>query len=104
VISDGQVELGTQHQDRAEPASRKVRPTRARHELDIIPTIKETANPRLSRRANAPERTQPVKGGVLVFFDIGRSMDSTHRAGRGVFSAAKTSSSPCTFYFHNCLL
>jgi len=49
-----------------------------------------------------PERRNAVK--VLVFFDIGGSMDFAYRAGRGIVLGAKSEFKHMEyFYFHNCL-
>src|SRR6476646_3490293 len=67
-----------------------------------IRTIKETANHGYLDVIMRPERRNAVK--VLVFFDIGGSMDSHIAQVEELFSAAKTEFKHMEyFYFHNCL-
>src|SRR5215211_6830538 len=76
--------------------------TGAPDELDLDTTIKETANHGYLDVVMRPERRNAVK--VLVFFDIGGSMDSHIEQVEELFSAAKTEFKHMEyFYFHNCL-
>ena len=71
-------------------------------ELDLDTTIRETANHGYLDVHMRPERRNAVK--VLVFFDIGGSMDSHIEQVEELFSAAKTEFKHMEyFYFHNCL-
>ncbi|MFN7221001.1 MAG: vWA domain-containing protein [Burkholderiales bacterium] len=98
---DGQVELGIRNIQLALRRLRKFARSGAEEELDLDDTIRSTAN-------NAgyldikmvPERHNQVK--VLMFFDVGGSMDEyVHRA-EELFSAAKTEFKHLEyFYFHN---
>ena len=68
------VELGTRNIKVALRRLRKFARTGAPDELDLDSTIKETANHGYLDVVMRPERRNAVK--VLVFFDIGGSMDS----------------------------
>ncbi len=70
--------------------------------LDLDDTIKSTANAGYLDIKLVPERRNKVK--ILVFFDIGGSMDSYIRLCEELFSAARTEFKNMEyFYFHNCL-
>src|SRR5689334_9159588 len=71
---DDQVELGTRNIKVALRRLRKFARTGAPDELDLDTTIRETANHGYLDVHMRPERRNAVK--VLVFFDIGGSMDS----------------------------
>ena len=75
----------------------------AADELDMNDTIRSTArNAGLLDIRMVPERHNAVK--VLLFFDVGGSMDPHVRVCEELFSAAKTEFKHMeTFYFHNCL-
>ena len=79
---DGNVELGIRNVKIALRRLRKFARTGAPDELDLDTTIKETANHGYLDVVMRPERRNAVK--VLVFFDIGGSMDFAYRAGRGI--------------------
>ena len=65
-------------------------------------TIKDTAKKGYLDIQHAPERRNKIK--VLLFFDIGGSMDSHIKVCEELFSAAKTEFKNMEFYyFHNCL-
>src|SRR5258705_7675943 len=99
---DGNVELGIRNIKIALRRLRKFARTGAPDELDLDTTIKETANHRHLDVHMRPERRNAVK--VLVFFDIGGSMDSHIEQVEEVFSAAKSEVNHMEyFYFHNCL-
>ena len=74
----------------------------AETELDLPGTIKDTANKGYLDLRLIPERHNTVK--VLMFFDIGGSMDAYIKLCEELFSAAKTEFKHMEFfYFHNCL-
>ena len=99
---DGNVELGIRNIKVALRRLRKFARTGAPDELDLDTTIKETANHGYLDVIMRPERRNAVK--VLVFFDIGGSMDSHIEQVEELFSAAKTEFKHMEyFYFHNCL-
>ncbi len=99
---DGNVELGIRNIKIALRRLRKFARTGAPDELDLDTTIKETANHGYLDVHMRPERRNAVK--VLVFFDIGGSMDSHVEQVEELFSAAKSEFKHMEyFYFHNCL-
>src|SRR3978361_1160382 len=99
---DGNVELGIRNIKIALRRLRKFARTGAPDELDLDTTIKETANHGYLDVHMRPERRNAVK--VLVFFDIGGSMDSHIEQVEELFSAAKSGFKHMEyFYFHNCL-
>ncbi len=75
----------------------------AADELDMNDTISSTArNAGMLDIKMVPERHNAVK--VLLFFDVGGSMDPHVRVCEELFSAARTEFKHMeTFYFHNCL-
>jgi len=100
---DDQVELGTRNIKIALRRLRRFARDGAPEELDLDNTIASTA-----RKAGMldilmrPERHNKVK--VLLFFDIGGSMDDHIKLCQEMFSAAKTEFKHMEyFYFHNCL-
>ena len=99
---DDSVELGTRNIKIALRRLRKFARQGAPDELDIKGTIKETANKGYLDLMMQPERRNAIK--VLIFFDIGGSMDSHIRVCEELFSAARTEFKTMEFfYFHNCL-
>ncbi|HKT54367.1 MAG TPA: VWA domain-containing protein, partial [Caulobacteraceae bacterium] len=99
---DDQVELGTRNIKVALRRLRRFARTGSPDELDIGGTIKETANKGYLDLIMRPERRNTIK--VLLFFDIGGSMDSHIKLCEELFSAAKTEFKNMEFfYFHNCL-
>ncbi len=99
---DDSVELGTRNIKIALRRLRKFARQGAPDELDIKGTIKETANKGYLDLIMQPERRNTIK--VLIFFDIGGSMDSHIRVCEELFSAARTEFKTMEFfYFHNCL-
>ena len=99
---DGNVELGIRNIKVALRRLRKFARTGAPDELDLDTTIRETANHGYLDVHMRPERRNAVK--VLVFFDIGGSMDSHIQQVEELFSAAKSEFKHMEyFYFHNCL-
>jgi uncharacterized protein with von Willebrand factor type A (vWA) domain len=99
---DDQVELGTRNIKLALRRLRKFARTGAPEELDLDGTIKETANKGYLDLLLRPERRNAVK--VLLFLDIGGSMDWHVKLCEELFSAARTEFKHLEhFYFHNCL-
>jgi uncharacterized protein with von Willebrand factor type A (vWA) domain len=99
---DDSVELGTRNIKVALRRLRKWARTGAEVELDLPGTIKDTANKGYLDLKLIPERHNTVK--VLIFFDIGGSMNAYIRLCEELFSAAKTEFKHMEFfYFHNCL-
>ncbi|HEX7761154.1 MAG TPA: VWA domain-containing protein [Caulobacteraceae bacterium] len=99
---DDQVELGTRNIKVALRRLRKFARLGQPDELDMKGTIKETANKGYLDLIMQPERRNTIK--VLIFFDIGGSMDSHIRVCEELFSAARTEFKTMEFYyFHNCL-
>jgi uncharacterized protein with von Willebrand factor type A (vWA) domain len=99
---DDSVELGTRNIKVALRRLRKWAREGAEVELDLPGTIKDTANKGYLDLKLIPERHNTVK--VLIFFDIGGSMDSYIKLCEELFSAAKTEFKHMEFYyFHNCL-
>jgi uncharacterized protein with von Willebrand factor type A (vWA) domain len=99
---DDTVELGTRNIKLALRRLRKFARTGAPEELDLEGTIKETAHRGYLDLKLRPERHNAVK--VLIFFDIGGSMDWHVQVTEELFSAARTEFKHMDyFYFHNCL-
>jgi hypothetical protein len=99
---DDTVELGTRNIKIALRRLRKFARTGAPEELDLDGTIKDTAHKGYLDIKLRPERHNAVK--VLLFFDIGGSMDWHVRAVEELFSAARSEFKHMDhFYFHNCL-
>ncbi len=100
---DDRIEIGTRNIKIALRRLRKFTRQGVPTELDLPDTIKSTAN-------NAgyldikmvPERRNAVK--VLLFLDVGGSMDDHIRVCEELFSAARTEFKHLEFfYFHNCM-
>jgi len=100
---DDSVEIGTRNIKMALRRLRKFARTGAAEELDIDDTISSTArNAGLLDIKMVPERHNAVK--VLLFFDVGGSMDPHVRLCEELFSAARSEFKHLTyFYFHNFL-
>jgi uncharacterized protein with von Willebrand factor type A (vWA) domain len=100
---DDAVELGTRNIKVALRRLRKFAREGAPEELDLDTTIDKTArNAGWLDLHMRPERHNAVK--VLMFFDIGGSMDDHIKLCEEVFSASKTEFKHLEyFYFHNCL-
>jgi hypothetical protein len=99
---DDSVELGTRNIKVALRRLRKWARTGAEVELDLPGTIRETANKGYLDLKLVPERHNLVK--VLLFFDVGGSMDAHIRVCEELFSAARSEFKHMEFfYFHNCL-
>jgi uncharacterized protein with von Willebrand factor type A (vWA) domain len=99
---DDEVELGTRNIKIALRRLRKFARTGAPEELDLESTIKGTAHKGYLDIHMRPERHNAVK--VLLFFDVGGSMDWHIKITEELFSAARTEFKHMEhFYFHNCL-
>src|SRR5262249_17328432 len=109
---DDTVELGTRNIKIAlrrlrkfasmrEPDAHGLERTIKHEELDLEGTIKETAHRGYLDLKLRPERHNAVK--VLIFFDIGGSMDWHVQVTEELFSAARSEFKHMDyFYFHNC--
>lgn len=99
---DDDVELGTRNIKVALRRLRKFARTGAPEELDLDGTIRGTAHKGYLDILMRPERHNAVK--VLLFFDIGGSMDWHIKATEELFSATRSEFKHMAhFYFHNCL-
>ena len=99
---DDSVELGTRNIKVALRRLRKWARTGADVELDLPGTVRETARKGYLDLKLVPERHNLVK--VLLFFDVGGSMDAHIRVCEELFSAARSEFKHMEFfYFHNCL-
>lgn len=99
---DDSLELGTRNIKVALKRLRQFARTGALEEFDLDNTIKSTAHQGYLDIKMRPERRNAVK--VLLFFDIGGSMDDHIRVCEELFSAARGEFKTMEyFYFHNCL-
>ena len=99
---DGDVELGTRNIKVALKRLRRWARDGAEEELDLPGTIQSTAEHGYIDVKTRPERRNAVK--VLLFLDIGGSMDAHVKIVEELFSAAKAEFKHMEhFYFHNCL-
>ena len=100
---DDNIELGTRNIKLALRKLRRFARQGQATELDIADTIRSTAKNAGSLDLKlVPERHNAVK--VLLFFDIGGSMDEHVRICEELFSAARTEFKHMEyFYFHNCV-
>ena len=100
---DDSVELGTRNLKVALRRLRRFAREGAADELDLPDTIESTArNAGLLDIKMVPERHNAVK--VLLFLDIGGSMDDHVRVCEELFSAARGEFKHLEyFYFHNCV-
>ena len=98
---DDTVEIGTRNLKLALRRLRKFARSGAEDELDIDDTISSTArNAGLLDIKMVPERHNAVK--VLLFFDVGGSMDPHVKVCEELFSAARSEFKHMKyFYFHN---
>lgn len=95
-------ELGIRNIKVALKRLRKWARTGAAEELDLDQTISSTAKYGYLDVQTRPERRNAVK--VLLFFDVGGSMDPHIRVLEELFSAARAEFKHLEhFYFHNCL-
>ena len=99
---DDDVELGTRAIKVALRRLRRWAREGAPDELDLGGTIRRTAEQGWLEVVTRPERRNAVK--VLLFLDIGGSMDGHVRQVEELFSAARAEFRHLEhFYFHNCL-
>ena len=99
---DDTVELGTRNIKVALKRLRKWARDGAAEELDLNGTIRATAENGYLDVKTRPERRNSVK--VLLFLDVGGSMDPHIKVVEELFSAARTEFKHLEhFYFHNCL-
>ena len=99
---DDSVELGTRNIKIALRKLRHFARVGEASELDLDDTIRSTAHKGYLDIKMVPERHNSVK--VLIFFDIGGSMDPFVKTCEELFSAARTEFKHLEFfYFHNCL-
>jgi hypothetical protein len=99
---DDQVELGTRYIKVALRRLRKWARDGAAEELDLDGTIRATADHGWLDVQTRPERRNAVK--VLLFLDVGGSMDPYIKVMEELFSAARSEFKHLVpFYFHNCL-
>ncbi|MDE4143210.1 MAG: VWA domain-containing protein [Pseudophaeobacter sp. bin_em_oilr2.035] len=99
---DGDVELGTRNIKVALKRLRRWVREGAQEELDLDNTIRATAEHGYLDVKTRPERHNAVK--VLLFLDVGGSMDPHIKVVEELFSAARSEFKHLEyFYFHNCL-
>lgn len=99
---DDNVELGTRNIKVALKRLRQWARHGAAEELDLPATIRATAEHGYIDVQTRPERRNAVK--VLLFLDVGGSMDDHIRVVDELFSAARAEFKHMQhFYFHNCL-
>ncbi|TWG97997.1 hypothetical protein L598_000200001360 [Mesorhizobium sp. J18] len=99
---DDSVELGTRNIKVALKRLRRWVREGAEEEFDLPGTIKATAEHGYLDVQTRPERRNAVK--LLMFFDVGGSMDDHVRIVEELFSAAHAEFRHLEyFYFHNCL-
>ncbi|HHC28961.1 MAG TPA: VWA domain-containing protein [Rhodobacterales bacterium] len=99
---DDNVELGTRNIKLAMKRLRRWARDGAREELDLERTIRATAEQGYLDVKTRPERRNAVK--VLLFLDVGGSMDDHVKVVEELFSAARAEFKHLEyFYFHNCL-
>jgi uncharacterized protein with von Willebrand factor type A (vWA) domain len=99
---DDRVELGTRNIKVALRRLRQFARAGAPDELDLDSTIRSTAHRGYLDLAFRPERRNTVK--VLLFFDVGGSMDWHIKTCEELFSAARAEFKHMEyFYFHNCI-
>ncbi|QPC85819.1 VWA domain-containing protein [Mesorhizobium sp. NBSH29] len=99
---DDSVELGTRNIKVAMKRLRRWVREGAEDEFDLPGTIHSTAEHGYLDVKTRPERRNAVK--LLMFFDVGGSMDDHVKVVEELFSAARTEFRHLEyFYFHNCL-
>ena len=99
---DGDVELGTRNIKVALKRLRRWVRQGAHEELDLDNTIRSTAEHGYLDVKTRPERHNAVK--VLLFLDVGGSMDPHIKVVEELFSAARSEFKHLEYYyFHNCL-
>ena len=99
---DDTIEIGTRNIKVALKRLRKWARDGAEEELDIDKTIQSTAENGYLDIKTRPERRNAVK--VLLFLDVGGSMDPYIKLVEELFSAARSEFKHLEyFYFHNCI-
>jgi uncharacterized protein len=99
---DDSVEIGTRNIKVALKRLRRWVREGAEEEFDLPETIRSTAEHGYLDVKTRPERRNSVK--LLMFFDVGGSMDDHIRVVEELFSAARMEFRQMEyFYFHNCL-
>ena len=99
---DDSVEIGTRNIKVALRRLRKWARDGAEEELDLDGTVKKSAREGYIDIVMRPERRNAVK--IVMFLDIGGSMDPHVRSCEELFSAARTEFKNLEFfYFHNCI-
>jgi hypothetical protein len=99
---DDTVEIGTRNIKVALRRLRRWARDGAAEELDLDGTVRKSAREGYIDIVMRPERRNAVK--VLMFLDIGGSMDPYVRACEELFSAARSEFKNLEFfYFHNCI-
>ncbi|MEJ6389024.1 vWA domain-containing protein [Gymnodinialimonas ulvae] len=99
---DGDIELGTRNIKVALKRLRQWARDGAADELDLDGTIRATAEQGWLDVKTRPERRNAVK--VILFLDVGGSMDDHVKVVEELFSAAKAEFKHLEYYyFHNCL-
>ena len=99
---DDSVELGTRNIKIALRRLRKWARDGAEEELDLSSTIRATAEHGYLDVITRPERRNAIK--VLLFLDVGGSMDPHIKVVEELFSAANAEFKHLEyFYFHNCI-
>ncbi|MGB3147838.1 MAG: VWA domain-containing protein, partial [Paracoccaceae bacterium] len=99
---DDQVELGTRNIKVALKRLRRWARDGAEEELDLDATVRATADHGYLDVKTRPERRNAVK--VLLFLDVGGSMDPHVRLVEELFSAARSEFKHLqSYYFHNCI-
>jgi uncharacterized protein with von Willebrand factor type A (vWA) domain len=99
---DDRVELGTRSIKVALRRLRRWAREGAADELDLSATIRQTADRGWLDVVTRPERRNAVK--VLLFLDVGGSMDPHVRLAEELFSAARSEFKHLApWYFHNCV-
>ncbi|MCB1520324.1 MAG: VWA domain-containing protein, partial [Hyphomicrobiaceae bacterium] len=100
-LDDG-IEIGTRNIKVALRRLRQFARTGAADELDLDGTIRQTAHKGYLDIQMRPERHNAIK--VLMFFDVGGSMDWHVKGVEELFSAARSEFKHLEYYyFHNCL-
>lgn len=100
-LDDG-IEVGTRNIRVALRKLRKLAREGAAEEFDLDETIHASANRGYIDIKMRPERRNAIK--VLMFFDVGGSMDWHVKTAEELFSAARTEFKHLEYYyFHNCL-
>ncbi|HBH88382.1 MAG TPA: VWA domain-containing protein, partial [Hyphomonadaceae bacterium] len=99
---DDSVEIGTRNIKIAMRRLRKWARTGAPDELDLDNTIRATAKQGYLDLVMRPERRNSVN--LLLFLDVGGSMDPHIRVCEELFSAARSEFKNLEYYyFHNCI-